>query len=108
MTTATTKMPSLPFIKDLLSQTTVSPATVSSLSAPEHNRAPRAYVRGRIRVAATPVLRICTLGRFDVSTSAAGGARYPTWGNEQTRLLLKCLLAAPRYRLAREQVIEYM
>src|SRR5260221_5021411 len=108
MTTATTKVPSLPFIKDSRSKTTLSPATASSLRAREHNRVPRASVRSRIGVAATPFLHICTLGRFDVSMSSSGGARSPMWGNEQTRVLLKCLLAAPRYRRAREQVIEVL
>src|SRR5258708_11390465 len=108
MTTATTELPSLPFIKHSRSQRTVSPATAASLDAPEHNLAPRAAARSRIGVAPPPFLRICTFGRFEVSMSAAGGARSPVWGSEEGGVVLKVLLAAARYRLAREQVIEYM
>src|SRR5258708_38405837 len=107
MTTATTELPSLPFIKHSRSQRTVSPATASSLDAPEHNLAPRAAARSRIGVAPTPFLRICTFGRFDVSMSAAGGARSPVWGNEQTRVLRKWLLAAPPHPPAPRQGVGF-
>ncbi len=56
-----------------------------------------------------PVDAVCilTLGRFDVLLPACNGPpRHPTWRSSHALLLLKCLLAAPGYRLAREHLVE--
>ncbi len=53
-------------------------------------------------------LRIITLGRFRVLLPKLAGGGEPKWGNPQTRMLLKCLVAAQGQQLTCDQAIELL
>lgn len=55
----------------------------------------------------TPI-RIVTLGQFIVYLPTAQGLQTTVWRDDRTRVLLKCLLAAPAYWLSREQLIAFL
>lgn len=102
-----------------LAPATVTPRSASfTFTSPETEDA-RAFPRDRGAVrndanteettaCAATTLRIRTLGQFAVSLLTPAGPQTPSWANEQARLLLKCLLAAPTYRLSRDQVIDLL
>lgn len=83
------------------------PETAVARASPGGRRAVQndAGIEGTTTCGVT-TLRIRTLGQFAISLLTPDGPQNPRWVHEQARLLLKCLLAAPTYRLSREQVID--
>lgn len=53
-------------------------------------------------------VHLYTLGQFTVTLPTPAGPRSPTWRDDRTRQLLKCLVAAPGYYLTRDQLIELL
>jgi DNA-binding SARP family transcriptional activator len=112
MTSATAKLSSLPSTR-VLQVRRRTLASKSSLSASindvsERDPARRSDTGSTGGVIASTGIRVHTFGQFSVSLLAANGIRAPIWGSDQVRVLLKCLLAAPGYRLTREQIIEIL
>ena len=86
------------------SHTITSPGTVAARGFPYD----RSAVTQKTPTCGATTLRIRTLGQFAASLHAPDGPQNPSWASEQARLLLKCLLAAPTYRLSRDQLIDLL